>query len=73
MVSRYNVYTQSRSFVGKDLVNLFKMIDRYGITDDMLPLLINVAPNLMTIESQKIFTDDNFDDRFIKINERMEK
>lgn len=49
------------------------MIDRYGITDDMLPLLINVAPNLMTIESQKIFTDDNFDDRFIKINESMEK
>ena len=45
----------SRSIVGRDLVNLFKMIDRYNITEDVQPLLINVAPNLMTIESQKLF------------------
>jgi hypothetical protein len=45
----------SRSIVGNDLVNLFKMIDRYGITEDVRLLMINVAPNLMTIESQKIY------------------
>lgn len=44
----------SRSIVGNDLVNLFKMIDRYGITEDVRQLMINVAPNLMTIEMQKI-------------------
>ncbi len=44
----------SRSIVGNDLVNLFKMIDRFGITEDVRELMINVAPNLMTIEMQKI-------------------
>ncbi len=44
----------SRSIVGNDLVNLFKMIDRFGITEDVRQLMINVAPNLMTIEMQKI-------------------
>ena len=41
----------SRSIVGNDLVNLFKLIERYGITEDVRQLMINVAPNLMTIES----------------------
>lgn len=41
----------SRSIVGKDLVNLFKMIDKYSITEDVRALIANVAPNLMTIES----------------------
>jgi hypothetical protein len=45
----------SRSIVGNDLINLFKMIDRFGITEDVRQLMINVAPNLMTIESQKIY------------------
>lgn len=45
----------SRSIVGNDLINLFKMIDRYGITEDVRQLMINVAPNLMTIESQNLY------------------
>jgi hypothetical protein len=45
----------SRSIVGNDLINLFKMIDRFGITEDVRQLMINVAPNLMTIESQSIY------------------
>lgn len=63
----------SRSFVGKDLVNLFKMMGKYSLTDIMLPVLINVAPNLMTIESQNNFLDDTVDKRFIKINERIKQ
>ena len=63
----------SRSFVGKDLVNLFKIMGKYSLTDIMLPVLINVAPNLMTIESQNNFLDDTVDKRFIKINERIKK
>lgn len=45
----------SRSIVGNDLINLFKMIDKFGITEDVRQLMINVAPNLMTIESQSIY------------------
>jgi len=45
----------SRGIVGNDLINLFKMIDRFGITEDVRLLMINVAPNLMTIESQSIY------------------
>jgi hypothetical protein len=45
----------SRSIVGTDLVNMFKLIDRYGITEDVWHLMINVAPNLMTIETQNIY------------------
>ncbi len=67
----------SRSIVGNDLVNLFKMIDRYGINDDVRQLMINVAPNLMTIESQKIHqykkANKDQDVQFAKINERLEK
>ena len=69
---------QSRSFVGKDLVNLFKMIDKYSINDDMRTLIVNVAPNLMTIEALRIYDhsrrfDGEYDSRFTKINERLEK
>jgi hypothetical protein len=45
----------ARNLVGRDLVTLFKMIDKYGITDESCALLMSVAPNLMTIESPKIF------------------
>lgn len=41
----------SRSIVGQDLVSLFKMIDKYGLTDESHDLLLSVAPNLMTIET----------------------
>lgn len=67
----------SRSLVGPDLVNLFKVIDRYQLTDELRPLLVNVAPNLMTIESLKIFDysraglGEQAD--FALINERMER
>jgi hypothetical protein len=55
------------------------MIDRFALTDDVMPLLINVAPNLMTIESQKIYDYSKSgllpekDREFSRINERMEK
>ncbi len=72
----------SRSLVGKDLVNVFKMIDRYEgqLTQEARELIINVAPNLMTIESQKIF--DHYqgttggaikDKKLEEINEKLEK
>ena len=44
----------SRSIVGDDLLNLFKMIDRYGVNDQVYQLLLNVSPNLMTIECKKV-------------------
>lgn len=65
--------------MGRDLVNLFKVIDRFSLTDEVKPLLINVAPNLMTIESQKIYDYakasiiPETDPDFARINDRLER
>jgi len=69
----------SRSIVGDDLLNLFHMIGRYGVNDQVYQLLLSVSPNLMTIESKKVtpqaagegelqFTDKGFEE----INQREE-
>ena len=69
----------SRSIVGDDLLNLFHMIDRYGVNDQVYQLLLNVSPSLMTIEGKKVtpqavgegqlqFTDKGFEE----INQREE-
>ena len=69
----------SRSMVGPDLVNLFKVIDRYSLTDEVRQLLINVAPNLMTIESLKIYDYSTTgligkeDAEFSRVNQHLEK
>jgi|LauGreDrversion4_2_1035121.scaffolds.fasta_scaffold75360_1 hypothetical protein len=42
----------SRSIVGDDLLNLFLMFERFGIHDDARQLMLNVSPNLMTIEQK---------------------
>lgn len=61
------------------MVNLFKMIDKFGVTDESKTLLISVAPNLMTIESPTIYqwnqvsSSDAADARFAEINERLLK
>ena len=50
------------------------MIDRYGITDEAVTLMLQVAPNLMTIESKKLSNGQSYgDERFKVINERLEK
>lgn len=59
--------------MGKNLVDLFKMVDKFGITDESKHLLISVAPNLMTIESPTIFQwrltpEQNDDVKFADIN-----
>lgn len=71
---------QSRSLVGKDLVNLFHIIDKYGLIGDpdARNLLINVAPNLMTVESAKLVENvsgvvDSKDSRMAKVRERLVK
>jgi hypothetical protein len=69
----------SRSIIGDDLLNLFHMIDRYGVNDQVYQLLLNVSPSLMTIEGKKVtpqavgegqlqFTDKGFEE----INQREE-
>lgn len=48
------------------------MIDKYGIIDDVKGILISVAPNLMTIDSNKVFTnyptESEPEENFIQIN-----
>lgn len=58
--------TNGRSLVGEDLVNLFKMINKYGIADQVRPMLMIVASNLQTIDQtevspgQSLRDDQNF-------------
>lgn len=55
------------------------MIDKYHILDDVRMLLVNVAPNLMTIQSPKLYDYSQHqgplnlpDPRLTAINERLE-
>lgn len=64
--------SNSRNLVGKDLLNLFKMIDKYGIVDETKTMIVNVAANFETIDSEKIMTSEN-DNIFDKLNEKLEK
>lgn len=49
-----NKMSNGRRLVGKDLINLFKMIDKYGIHEDVKVLMVNEAANLETIDYQEI-------------------
>lgn len=72
------IMPQSRSFVGTDLVNLFKVIDKYGMLEEVPHILINVAPNLMTIQpfKQIDYTIENTkqaESGFASVNESHER
>lgn len=61
----------NRSIVGKDLLNLFTMIEKYGITENVHSLLVNIVANLQTIESVPINMFENFKEEvFEEINEK---
>ncbi len=75
------VLPQSRSIQGDDLLNLFLMFERYGINDEVRQLMLNVSPNLMTIEQKKVMENamegsnkvlEFPDKRFEEINQRQE-
>lgn len=50
-----------RSLVGEDLLDLFKMIDKFSLLDMTKPLVMTVASNLQTIDKEtiRIATEEN--------------
>ncbi len=53
------------------MVNIFKMIDKYGITEDVKPMIVKMAANLETIDEDKI-RNYGEDETFNRLNEQME-
>lgn len=72
-----NKMSNGRRLVGKDLINLFKMIDKYGIHEDVKELMVNEAANLETIDYQEIKGPVDFkastDPVFSDINDKNRK
>ena len=51
-----------------------KMVDKYGILEDVKPLMVNVAANLQTIDRQKIVSKSGeLDEEFTAINQQIQQ
>jgi hypothetical protein len=46
-----------RALVGKELIQLFEMVEKYSSGPDFRDLMMNVSSNLMTVQRDKIFLD----------------
>ena len=63
--------TNGRSLVHENLMNLFVLVRKFGLLEEVKPLLVNVAANLETVESQLI-TNPRKDPVFDQINMKIE-